>query len=348
MSLYAHPHVRRSGSYFGYAYAFDRIQQSISNFEYQGKKMSLDLNSPKSRVQMFFGSPPGFFYDHQYKIQMSQWESTKAPESWRGNAERYNEFWTANEFGRQAIINVGVPEEKVFVYEHGVDASIWTPKMRGQDNKIRFLHVDSGSPRKRADIAISAFKKAFGDDNNYELILKYSHYDNKGLDWNQREVLESTGEWEGNIRHIKENIDIRHLVTLYHFADVLVYPSEGEGFGFIPMQALATGMPVISTSRWCSYEQYLGGNVIDSTLGISPVVETYQRDGDVVLPDEESLVCLMKEITENIKYESQHFYDQVPQIVEEYSWQNQTNKAMKSLINRVGIDLFTTYKDYLK
>ena len=43
MSLYAHPHVRRSGSYFGYAYAFSMIQQSIANFEYQGKKMNLDF-----------------------------------------------------------------------------------------------------------------------------------------------------------------------------------------------------------------------------------------------------------------------------------------------------------------
>lgn len=348
MSLYAHPHVRRSGSYFGYAYAFDRIQDSLSKFEYNGQRINLELNSKKSKVQMFFGSPPGFFYDHQYKIQMTQWESTKAPESWRGHAERYDEFWTANEFGRQAIINVGVPEEKVFVYEHGTDAEMWTPKMRGQNNKIRFLHVDAGSPRKRADMAKSAFKKAFGDDPNYELILKYSHYDNKGNDWNKIEVLENEGGWEGNVRHIRENIDIRHLRTLYHFADVLVYPSEGEGFGFIPMQALFTGMPVISTSRWCSYEHYLGGNIIDSTLGKSPIVETYQRDGDVVLPDEDSLVVIMKDVAENIEDESQYFYDQIPQVVEEYSWQNQTNKAFTSLIDRVGINSFGTYNGYLK
>ena len=348
MSLYAHPHVRRSGSYFGYAYAYNMIQQSFSNFIHNGKKLNVELNSPKSNVQMFFGSPPGYFYSHQYKIQMTQWESTRAPESWRQHAEGYDEFWTANEFGRQAIINVGVPEEKVFVYEHGVDSSIWTPVLRSQQNKLRFLHVDSGSPRKRADIAISAFKKAFGDNPDYELILKYSHYENKGLDWNKKEVLENAGEWEGNIRHIRENIDLRHLVSLHHFADVLVYPSEGEGFGFIPMQAIATGMPVISTSRWCSYEKYLGGNIIDSTLGISPVVETYQRDGDVVLPDEDSLIIIMKAVAENIQEQSEYFYNQVPQIVEEYSWQRQTDKALNSLINRIGIESFVTYKGYLR
>lgn len=348
MSLYANPHLRRSGSYFGYAYAYDRIQDSMSKFEYDGNKMVVDLNSPKSKVQMFFGSPPGFFYDHQYKIQMSQWESTKAPMSWADHAKRYDEFWTANEFGRQAIIASGVPQEKVFVYEHGTDDSVWIPKIRGNENKIRFLHIDSGSPRKRADIAKSAFKKAFGDDPNYELILKYSHYSSQGNDWNKREVLENVGEWEGNVRHIRENIDLEHLVTLYHFADVLVYPSEGEGFGFIPMQALMTGMPVISTGRWCSYEKYLGGNIIESTLGISPIVETYQRDGEVVLPDEESLISMMKKVVANIENESKYFYDQVPEVVKEYSWQNQTNKALNSLIDRIGIDMFNNYKGYLK
>ena len=61
MSLYAHPHVRRSESYFGYAYAYNEIAKHLRLYEYKDKKIHVDINSPKSKVQLYFGSPDGFF-----------------------------------------------------------------------------------------------------------------------------------------------------------------------------------------------------------------------------------------------------------------------------------------------
>lgn len=349
MSLYAHPHVRRSGSYFGYAYAYYEIERHLQNYKYNEEKLQLDLNSPKSKIQLYFGSPPGFFYRHQYKIQMTQWESTMVPPSWVEHAKDYDEWWTANRFGADAFINSGVPAEKIHVYEHGVDAQMWTPKLRGQNDVIRFLHVDSSSPRKRSDIVIKAFREAFGNSLDYELTLKHSHHPDAGADWNIPEVMESRGEWEYiNVRHIRENMDIRHLRSLFHFHDVLVYPSEGEGFGLIPLQALATGMPVISTSRWCSYEKYFNGNIIDSRIGVSDIVETYTRYGCVVIPSLESTIDLMKNVAADIENQSNAFYTQVPEVTQDYSWQHRTNIVMDSLVDRLGTNMFTSSKEYLK
>ena len=348
MSLYAHPHVRKSGSYFGYAYAYYEIERHLRNYEYNGEKMQVDINSPKSKVQLYFGSPPGFFYSHQYKIQMTQWESTLVPPSWVDHAKDYNEWWTANEFGRQAFINSGVPEEKIKVYEHGVDYHLWSKYKRGNNGVIRFLHVDSGSPRKRGDLALKAFRTAFGNSLDYELTLKHSHYPASGVDWNDPDVMENHGEWEHvNVRHIRENMDINNLVSLFKYHDVLLYPSEGEGFGLIPLQALATGMPVISTGIWCSYEKFLNGNVIDSKLGISDIVETYTRHGQVVLPSLDSTVSLLKNIIDNFDHQSSIFYNQVDDIISEYNWQYRTNLIIDGLIDRVGIDMFNSYKGYL-
>jgi len=349
MSIYAHPHVRRSGSYFGYAYAYYEIERHLRNYEYQRKKLQLDINSPKSKVQLYFGSPPGFFYPHQYKIQMTQWESTLVPPSWVDHAKHYNEWWTANEFGRQAFINSGVPAEKVKVYEHGVDHNLWSRHKRGKNGVIRFLHVDSGSPRKRGDLAVNAFRAAFGNSLDYELTLKHSHYPASGVDWNILEIMENHGEWEHvNVRHIRENMDIRHLVSLFKYHDVLLYPSEGEGFGLIPLQALATGMPVISTGIWCSYDKFLNGNIINSKLELSDIVETYTRHGQVVLPDFDSTVSLLKNIVDNFDHQSNIFYNQVDDVIKEYDWQYRTNLIMDGLIDRIGIDMFHSYKGYLK
>lgn len=341
MSLYAHPHVRKSGSYFGYSYTYQEIAKHLRKYEYNKNKIHIDMNSPKSKVQLYYGSPHGFFYPHQYKIQMTQWESTLIPPHWVDHAKEYDEWWTANKFGADAFINAGVPEEKVHIFEHGVDASLWTPKKRGLNNTIRFLHIDSGSPRKRAPLAVEAFKKAFGNNPSYEITLKYSHEADSKQNWFDKNILENYGEWDGiNVRHIRENMTIEHLIELFHFHDILIYPSEGEGFGLIPLQALATGMPVISTSDWCSYDKYFNENVIESHRGISDTVETYTRYGEVIIPHLDSMVYLMKKVANDFESQSNKFYNQIPEIVKEYDWQYRTNMAIDGLINRIGIDMF--------
>ena len=219
--------------------------------------------------------------------------------------------------------------------------------MRGQNDVVRFLHVDSDNPRKRSDLAIKAFKAAFGDDPKYQLTLKYSlkktkyfdTYPESLVDWNNDEILAGHGRWDGNVRHIEEIISSADMVTLYHHHDVLVYPSEGEGFGFIPLQALATGMPTICTGRWPSYERYLLGNLIESKLGPSTFMEHYP--GDCVIPIEESLIDLMKTVASEIQAQSKMFYDQAPEVAREYSWENKTRPVLEGLFRRVGRQTFS-------
>lgn len=271
------------------------------------------------------------------------------PGIWKEYAKSYNEWWTANEFGKQAFINTGIPENKIHVFEHGVDSKIWTPKLRGKEEKIRFLHIDSGSPRKRAGLAKEAFIAAFGNNKDYEITFKHSHIPSSGANWSDSNTMANHGDWESdNIRHIRENMELEDLVKLYHFHDVIIYPSEGEGFGMIPLQALATGMPVISTGRWCSYERFLNKNIIESSFGQSEIKETYTRFGDVVLPSLESTTELMKRVAADIKEQSQIFYDQVPQVVSDYNWYNLSRKAIDGLISRAGEDIFNSSKGYLK
>jgi glycosyltransferase involved in cell wall biosynthesis len=332
--------------HFGYALAFHKIKDSIGSMEIDNKKINVTRNDPDTKIQLFMGSNPGQFHPNQYKIQMTQWESTMAPPAWKKFAEGYNEFWTANPFGAAAIIKAGIPKEKVFVYEHGIDANVWTPKLRGQNDKIRFLHVDSDNPRKRSDLVLKAFKKAFADNPNYELTLKYSlkktkYYDtfeDSKVDWDDPKVMAKQGRWEGNVRHIEEITSTEDLVKIYQYHDVMVYPSEGEGFGFIPLQALVTGMPTICTGIWPSYAKYLNGNIIDSTYGPSTFMKHYP--GKCIIPDLRSTVRLMITVAKNMEQQAKLFYDRVPEIAEEYSWENKTKPVIEALYKRVGKEMF--------
>jgi glycosyltransferase involved in cell wall biosynthesis len=208
---------------------------------------------------------------------------------------------------------------------------MWTPKKRGQNDKIRFLHVDSASPRKRADLVEKAFKKLFDKNPNVELTLKFHTHDAPGGLGMPR--------LDGNITKIFQTLSQDEMVQLFHEHDVLVYPSEGEGFGFIPLQALATGMPVISTGRWCSYEKYFGNNVIESTIG--PTKHTGYFDGEVVLADFDSLVNLMSSVYNDISSQCNFYYQQAPKVYKKYNWENRCNIMLKSFINRMGVGILS-------
>ena len=143
---------------------------------------------------------------------------------------------------------------------------------------------------------------------------------------------------ESNIRRIFKTLSQEEMVQLYHDHDILVYPTEGEGFGLIPLQALATGMPTISTSRWCTYEKYLGSNIIESTIGKTQ--HTGYHTGEVILPDFDSTVELMKNAVDNFDAQCAYYYKQAPKVIKEYNWQNQCDKMLNALIKRVGIEMF--------
>lgn len=96
----------------------------------------------------------------------------------------------------------------------------------------------------------------FGNNPDYQLTIKSHHfhsirvYDKDGRFFNPEDLY-------SNIKAINEDYSVEQLVALYHSHDVLIYPSWGEGFGFIPLQALATGMPTICTYDWAQYKNTL-------------------------------------------------------------------------------------------
>lgn len=65
--------------------------------------------------------------------------------------------------------------------------------------------------------------------------------------------------WAGRLLIVKDSLPTDLMPALYHVADAFVLPTHGEGWGLPLLEALASGLPVISTG-WGGPMEYLSSS----------------------------------------------------------------------------------------
>ncbi len=120
-------------------------------------------------------------------------------------------------------------------------------------NKI-VLYVGSDHPRKNVLTAVAAVAEARKKDPT----IVFIKVGEPGLPQGRAVFLQAIDHH--NLReHVRllGNVSVALLNELYNLADVLVFPSQFEGFGLPPLQAMAAGTPVI-TSNSTSLPEVVG------------------------------------------------------------------------------------------
>jgi hypothetical protein len=311
----------------GYGYALKNIVDSLNSLGHD-----TPFQNPKSPVQLNF-SQPNYFKMHrdQYQISYTPWESTVIPDVWKSNLSIVDEIWTTSDWCANVFEDNGYKNVKVF--PHGIDP-IWHPKKRQDDGVIKFLHIGEPAPRKAGQMVVDAFVKLFADNPKYQLTVK-AHNSNTTRIYNNiidKEIIGLPQNIYSNITVITKEYDDNELLKLYNDHDVLVYPSYGEGFGFIPLQALASGMPTICTSAWAHYEKFLGPLKLKSELIYSPW--PFPHEGKVFEPNYLHLLETMRDVAHNFKAYSGYYFAQSTKIHEEYNWLQLTNKAFDPIFKK--------------
>jgi len=311
----------------GYAYAGQNIVESL-------KKLGHDVPFQKSKapVQLNFSQPNYFkLHRNQYQISYTPWESTVIPKEWSPFLDVVDEIWTTSDWCANVFEDNGYKNIKV--YPHGIE-DIWKPKRRLESDVIKFLHIGEPAPRKAGQMAVDAFAKLFGNNPKYSLTIKAFKHNTTRIynNYIDKEIIGLPQNVYNNIKVITEELDEMRLVKLYHDHDILIYPSYGEGFGFIPLQALATGMPTICTSAWAHYKDYIGPLKLKSTLIDSPW--QYPHEGKVYEPSFNHLLELMRDVANNFNAYSGYYYAQSTKIHEEYNWLQLTNKSFDHIFKK--------------
>jgi len=209
----------------------------------QDREVAVYYNRKSIPFHVNFCQPIYYQLERNYTVGYTPWESTKVPESWRYPMSQCDEIWATSNFEKEVYEKNNL-HHNIHVIPHGISSDFEIIDREITDS-FNFLHVGGDSLRKNAQMAVDAFLDVYEGNPFYKLVLKYNGF-----------CMAETyvdGKIVPAIEHpqivgIPQNLNVDELVSVYHKCHCLIYPSSGEGFGMIPFEAIATGMPSIVTN----------------------------------------------------------------------------------------------------
>ncbi len=157
------------------------------------------------------------------------------------------------------VAPLGVDLRRFNLDDEGDDVILERHRLR--TSTAYFLFVGTFEPRKGIDVLLDAFADVANEDPNVELWLAGQH----GWGVEQVEARLSTHPAAARIRRLGFVHD-EALAPLLRQAKAAVYPSRGEGFGLPVLEALACGVPVV-TSRDTVMQEVAGPAATLTTVG---------------------------------------------------------------------------------
>jgi glycosyltransferase involved in cell wall biosynthesis len=168
----------------------------------------------------------------------------------RSAAARAEHVFTVSEYSRSEIaVRFGTPVEKITVIPNAVSSERFRPgpagenlvQARGLSPRGYLLTVGRLEPRKNQATLVRAYARlrpprptlVLAGQRDFGYGELFRSIRTLGL---EREVI------------VVEDASDAELAALYRHAAVFVYPSFGEGFGLPPLEAMASGTPVITST----------------------------------------------------------------------------------------------------
>ena len=309
------------------------IQCVFKNTQYAGMSVNdlieLEPEFHKPNIGLSFIFPHEYsFGPNQYKIGYTPWESTGIFPNWKKPLNAVDEMWTTSEWC--ADIFSKHTTKPIFVFKHGVTDD-WIPQKRviNPNRPFRFLHIGEPASRKDAQLVVDVFLELFDGNKNVELVLKCSGMNTTRIfDKKTGQSKGSPSAFHHNIKTIESYITTEQINGLYDLCDVFVYPSWGEGFGLNPLQAIAKGIPTISTHDWATYAKYITLPV-DGKWATSPWPETHP--GKMIRPEKQHLKEQMLKVYNEYQKYSAIAYRNAFLAHRDYNWDKVSKPAIKRL-----------------
>jgi glycosyltransferase involved in cell wall biosynthesis len=276
------------GDKMGYGYAAVMLIKALQEHDV---KVAYDNREAKCHISFI---QPEFYSGNldQYRIGYTPWESSIVPDSWRDTMPQMQEIWTPSQYCVD-IFEENKLNNIIRKVPHGIDPELWKIENRYLTDKFIFFHVGGPTARKGGQRVVDAFLDLFDGNDDVMLILKSNEdtecrfYEN-GVDFKSAAA-------HPQIVSINYPVSVEDLVRLYNRSHCLVYPTNGEGFGLIPFQGIATGLPTIVTNATACADFAELSVPLDS----KPTKGVGVHLGDWVEPDADDLRDKMRYVYDN-------------------------------------------------
>lgn len=252
-----------------------------------------------------------------YNIGFTYWETNKLPKSWVEIMNDMDEIWTTSEFMKNVFIDSGV-RVPVYGFKLGIEDRLYNPVLRKSRKPFTFLSIGSPSTRKNSQMAVDAYIKLFGGNNQFRLIYKSMGDPDARLYKNTPHVRSIYQH--PHVEVITEDLDDEELSNLYDRVDCVVYPTSGEGWGWLPFQSIAKAIPTICPSGTACDEYAQLSIPLDFEWSSENLFGLYERNGEWMQPNFQDLCDKMLDVTCNYEKYADETYRNVVEVFKYMTW----------------------------
>jgi hypothetical protein len=281
--------------------------------------------NPNSRYSIRYSQPDSFSSApacKRKKIGWSMWEFTNIPKAWEYGINSVDVRFVPCTHNQKVWKNQGA-NIPTYVVPLGIDPNIFYPR-ESESDIFTFLLSGTLNGRKNPSLVYESFKNVFGDRNDVQLIIKSIGR------------LPVNFPSTDNIQIINEMYTPDQYAELLSKADCFVYPTQGEGFGLGPLEAMACGTTTICTN-WSGPEDYLDDEyAYKLKYSLTGSVGSHWGDTfNYAVPDKEHLKYLMLYTFNNRDEVALKGKIASKTIRDNFTWENTANR-LYSIFQELG------------
>lgn len=269
-----------------------------------------------------------FSYPDQYqllskyrtKVIYTGADTTGGISNFAYNCNQVDFLLTPSNLSKRYMENLGVTKP-IFVFPHGIDPNLFYYKRREPSNVFKFLYVGECSDRKGIFQLLKSFISNFENNKFVELHIK----SNNDMLFYGSDKINDIIKNHSNIFWHTGNEGHNNLIELYDKCHVYVYPSRADTFGMTVLEAMACGLPVISTKN-IGVSELIQNRFYEIESKMVNVENHPWMLGEWSEPSIDSLKKLMNKVYEEYDkiLESDVLKDNSDYVIKNYNWSKLT------------------------
>lgn len=290
---------------------------------------------PSSKAIEISYSQADFFRrsDARHQVGYTMLEVTGLPQTWVDGCNQMDEVWVPASFNVETFRSSGVTVP-IHVMPLGVDPLYFNPQIRGEriSDSFTFLSVFEWGERKAPEVLLRAFAHEFGPQEDVVLLLSVFNRD-PAVDVRAEIAKLQLPESARIVVMINPEFTGYQMGSLYRSADCFVLPTRGEGWGQPVLEAMACGLPVISTG-WSGVADFLDEEVgypIEYRMTPAEARCVYYDGFDWAEPDEGHLRARMREVAGSLDLARLKGAKAAQRVAEKYTWEHAAQRIAARL-----------------